>query len=252
MPEERPRAPAVDQAMEILETIVQSTWPLTLSEIAERVGIPVASCHRLLTTLLHRDLIVRDLQRKKAYCAGPKLFLWASAVYLQQPVVAAFHSIADVLKNELHQAVNLSVMAGAHTLVVAHVSWPLSETFGGHVGTSDVLHDAAAGRAMMSMLSETVQKNYWTEFLADPQGKRTARAASEHAWMKELAEIRRVGYALMPSGTRPHVSTLAAPVLNRRGEPLAAIGVCFPAQQDIRHYVTPLIQATRQLSSRLG
>ncbi|WP_109481186.1 IclR family transcriptional regulator C-terminal domain-containing protein [Paraburkholderia sp. C35] len=72
------------------------------------------------------------------------------------------------------------------------------------------------------------------------------------AWLHDLAEIKRVGYASTRSSISPDVHSLAAPVLNRRGEPLAAMGVCFASQKDIRPYVTPLIQATWQLSSRLG
>jgi DNA-binding IclR family transcriptional regulator len=58
--------------------------------------------------------------------------------------------------------------------------------------------------------------------------------------------------ALTRSDIGASVCHLAVPVLNRRGEPLAAMGVSFAAQHDVRPYVTPLIQATWQLSSRLG
>jgi DNA-binding IclR family transcriptional regulator len=245
--EEKSRAPAVDGALDILDTLVRSTWPLTLSEIAERVSLPVTSCHRIIGTLLQRGMVVRDLQRRKAYCAGAKLFQMASAAYLQQPIVPLFHPIADVLKNELHQAVSLSVQAGSHALVVAHVTWPFADTFGVYVGLSDALHLCAAGKAMMSMLPASVQKHYWTEFISRAPGP-----VSIDEWTHELAEIKRVGYALSRPDAGPSVCHLAAPVLNRRGEPLAAMRVSFAAQHDVRPYVTPLIQATWQLSSRLG
>lgn len=250
--DERSKAPAVDAAMDILETLVQSTFPLTLSEIADRISIPVTSCHRIIGTLLRRGLIVRDLQRRKSYCAGAKLFQMASAAYLQQPIVPLFHSIADVLKNELHQAVNLSVAAGSHVLMVAHVSWPFAETFDGYVGMSHALHQSPTGKAMMSMHTANIQKRYWIEFISNHTAQTSPLAISVEEWMQELAEIKRVGYALTQSGAGPNVCNLAAPVLNRRGEPLAAMGVSFTAQQDVRPYVTPLIQATWQLSSRLG
>jgi DNA-binding IclR family transcriptional regulator len=252
IPEEKSKAPAVDGALDILETLVQSTWPLTLTEIAERVSLPVTSCHRIIGTLLQRGMVVRDLQRRKAYCAGAKLFQMASAAYLQQPIVPLFHPIADVLKNELHQAVNLSVQAGSHALVVAHVPWPFADTFSVYVGLSDVLHQCAAGKAMMSMLPANVQKHYWTGFISGNAAEAAPLSASVDEWLHELAEIKRVGYALTRSDVGASVCHLAVPVLNRRGEPLAAMGVSFAAQHDVRPYVTPLIQATWQLSSRLG
>lgn len=252
LPVEKSKAPAVDGALDILETLVQSTWPLTLSEIAERVNLPVTSCHRIIGTLLQRGMVVRDLRRKKAYCAGARLFQMASAAYLQQPIVPLFHPIADVLKNELHQTVNLSVQAGPHVLVVAQVSWPFAETFGAYVGLSDVLHQCAAGKALMSMLPASVQKHYWSEFISIRVTQTSPNLPGADEWLHELAEIRRVGYALIRSDVAPGVCHLAAPVLNRRGEPLAAMSVSFAAQQDVRPYVTPLIQATWQLASRLG
>jgi DNA-binding IclR family transcriptional regulator len=252
LPEKRSKAPAVDGALDILETLVQCTWPLTLTEIAERVNLPVTSCRRIIGTLLQRGVVVRDLKRRKAYSAGARLFQMASAAYLQQPIVPLFHPIADVLKNELHQTVNLSVQAGSHALVVAHVSWPFAETFGVYVGLSGALHQCAAGKAMMSMLTANVQKHYWTEFISGRSAQLSSTLVSIDEWMHQLAEIRRVGYALTRSDAGPSVCHLAAPVLNRRGEPLAAMGVSFAAQHDVRPYVTPLIQATWQLSSRLG
>jgi DNA-binding IclR family transcriptional regulator len=252
LPETRSRAPAIDGAFDILEVLVQSTWPLTLSEIAERVHLPVASCHRMIGVLLRRGLVMRDLQRRKAYCAGARLFEMASAAYLQQPIVPLFHPIADVLKNELHQGINLSVAAGSHALVVAHVAWPFADTYGAHVGRSQSMHCSAAGKAMMSMLPTSVQMHYWTAFISAANvPTRDTHVSAEH-WLHELADIKRVGYALMRSDTLQNVCSLAAPVLNRRGEPLAAMGITFTAQQDVRLYATPLIQATWQLSSRLG
>ncbi|SIT46362.1 putative Transcriptional regulator [Paraburkholderia piptadeniae] len=251
LPEDKSKAPAVDGALDILEALIQSTYPLSLSEIADRVSMPVASCHRIIGTLLRRELVVRDLQRKKSYCVGAKLFQMASAAYFQQPIVSLFHSTADVLKNELHEAVNLTVLAGSHALVVAHVTWPFAETFGVYVGMSHPLHQDAAGKAMMSMRPEYIQKHYWEEFI-DGRAHALSHAITLDDWLRDLAEIKRIGYALTRSATAPDTYSLAAPVLNRRGEPLAAMGVCFAAQKDARPYVTPLIQATWQLSSRLG
>jgi DNA-binding IclR family transcriptional regulator len=252
LPQDKSKAPAVDAALDVLEVLIQSTYPLSLSEIAERIGVPVASCHRIMGTLLRRELVVRDLKRKKSYCVGAKLFRMASAAYLQQPVVSLFHSIADVLKNELHEAVHLSVLAGSQVLVVANVSWPFSEVVSTHVGKSAILHEDAAGKAMMSMESAYVQKHYWEEFMAGGSADDVPAVTSLDDWMHELSEIKRIGYALMRSEPAQDVCVLAAPVLNRRGEPVAAMGVHFAAHKDARRYVTPLIQATWQLSSRLG
>jgi DNA-binding IclR family transcriptional regulator len=95
---EKSKAPAVDEAPNIMQALVQPTYPLSLTEIADRVNMPMTSRH----------------WSRKSYCMGATLFQMASAAYLQQPIVPRFHSIADVFKNELHLALSLSVLVVAH------------------------------------------------------------------------------------------------------------------------------------------
>ncbi|MFP6561952.1 IclR family transcriptional regulator C-terminal domain-containing protein [Paraburkholderia sp. B3] len=110
----------------------------------------------------------------------------------------------------------------------------------------------AAGKGVMSMLAANRQKHDWSEFISDRAAHASLTPVSADEWMHEFAEIRRAGYALARSDIGPNGRHLAAPAPNRRGEPLAAMGVSLAAQQDVRPYVTPPTQATWQLSSRPG
>ncbi|MGR8023297.1 helix-turn-helix domain-containing protein [Burkholderia cenocepacia] len=192
-PQDKSKAPAVDGALDILEVLIRSTYPLSLSEIAERVGMPVVSCHRIVGALVRRELVVRDLLRRKSCGVGAKLFQTVSAVYFQQPVVSLFHSIADVLKNDLHEAVHLSIPAGYQALVVAHVSWPYGEPVGAYVGKSRVLHLDAADRAMMSMRPACAQKHYWEACVAGAAAAGEPPSIDLDGWLHDLEEIKRIG-----------------------------------------------------------
>jgi DNA-binding IclR family transcriptional regulator len=244
--------PAVFRAFELMRVLSQAVRPLTLSEIAQRLDCPLASCHRIMRALEAEGLIARDLLQPKAYCIGTKLFQMASAAFLQQPIIPLFHSIADVLKNELHQAVYLCVPAGAHTLVVAHVPSPFASSHGVHVGLTQMLHESAAGRAIIGMLDTGVQTQYWNAYLSDRPSSASIPPGSVAPWLCELAEVKRVGYASSLSGADARVRSLAAPVLDRAGEPLAAMAIRFSGDGAVRDLATPLIQATQQLSSRMG
>lgn len=111
-----------------------------------------------------------------------------------------------------------------------------------------MLHEDASGKAIMSMQPTFVQKLYWDEFIHPS----TSADLSLEAWQQELAAIKRVGYALTQTEGAPGFYTLATAVLNRRGEPLAAMSVSFANNKDVRPHVTPLVQACWQLSARMG
>lgn len=63
---------SVDHALRAA-TMLQLEGALTVTEVAERLGVARSTAHRLLAMLVYRDFAVRDEQR--VYHAGPVLEL---------------------------------------------------------------------------------------------------------------------------------------------------------------------------------
>jgi IclR family KDG regulon transcriptional repressor len=243
---ERPTTPAVDSAIAILQLLVNASYPLTQAEISSQTGIPAASCYRILGSLLQAQLIVMDPGRKKAYGIGSKIFQMASTIYGRQSIIPYFHPIAEILKNEVHKTVLLSIPVGNTVVVVARLEATLSNHFHSYIGQTLPLHRAAAGKAILSLRS----KEYLQHYLEGEQLAATPELDSQ------LERARRLGYAVTHGEIEKGVSCLAAPVVNLSHEPIAAISICVGSEelseQASRSYSSPLIQAARQLAARIG
>lgn len=248
---EKSKAPAVDSSVLILDLLATSAYPLTLSEICAQAGIPVASGHRIVNTLLEHQMVALDPSRKKSYCIGSKIFQIASTIYNKQSIIPFFYPIAEILKNEIHKSIFLCVPVGSQVVVVSKVESSLSNTFNIYIGQTMPLHGSASGKAILSMYSRKFQQSY-----VKGEEKTNPTISDNMAQIHDdLERAKRLGYAVTHGEIESHVSCIAAPILNLRNEPVAAICAAISGEflnpQDARSYSKNLIQAARQLSARI-
>lgn len=249
---EKSKAPAVDSTVMILDLLASANYPLTLSEICEETGIAAASGHRIINTLLDHQMVALDPARKKSYCIGSKIFQIASTIYNKQSIIPFFYPIAEILKNEIHKSIFLCVPVGNKVVVVSKIESSLSHVFNLHIGQTIPLHLSASGKAILSMRPEEFQQSYFkAELKNNPPLKHELVGIRE-----DLERVKRLGYAVAHGEIDSQVSCISAPILNLRNEPIAAITAGISGNtlnpQDAREYAKNLVQAARQLSSRIG
>lgn len=248
---QKSKAPAIDSCVAILDLLASSAYALSLSEIAEGTGLAPASAHRIVNTMVDHQLISLDHSRKKSYCIGSKIFQIASTIYNKQSLIPLFFPIAEILKNEIHKTVFLSVPIGNKIVVISKLDYSQNLAFDLHIGQTMPMHISASGKAILSMRSSDFQNHY----LKAENSALLSNPAESNQIRDDLSRAKRLGYALTHSEIGSDMSCIAAPILNLRNEPVAAISAALRAAtispQEARGISKNLIQAARQLSSRI-
>lgn len=217
------KAPAVDMSVQIMDVVATSPYPLTLSEICNEIGIPAASGHRVINALLAHEMIAHDANRKKAYCIGSKIFQIASTIYNKQSIIPFFYPVAEILKNEIHKSIYLYSAVGNNVVSVAKVDFTSGGVPSYHIGQTLPMHASAAGIAMLSMANSTQQQNYLESF----KRIETQSLQIERTIQEALTRAKRLGYAVTQKENDKPLCCIAAPVLNLRNEPIAAISAGY-------------------------
>ncbi len=245
------QAPAVDNAIAIIDLIAASSFPLTLSEICKQTNIPAASAHRVINSLLVHQMVSTDPRRKRSYSVGSRIFEVASTVFSKQSLIPFFYPIAEILKNEIHQPIFLSVPIGNQMVVVSKVEPSVSNAFEIYIGQTIGMHSSASGKSLLAMHSDEFRKNYFTleaesNFLTKVRKKEV---------LEEIGRAARLGYSVSNGDFDGRISTLAAPVMNLCNEPVATISLAIKSAEfdpsEARQYAKNLVQAARQLSARI-
>jgi IclR family acetate operon transcriptional repressor len=217
---------AIDRAAALLVSVVESTRPLGVGELAAGTGLPKSTTSRLVGALERRGLVQRGGDRRVA--PGPVLLRFAhrdageSLVDLATPALKALAEASG-------ETINLGVPT---PLGVEHLAQEDTRHFVG--GTNWV------GRRVP--FDTTANGKVLRAFAGGPAA--------------EDASIRRQGYAIAVDQLEHGLSAVAAPVVGPDGTAVAALSISGPTirltQKRIAELVPELVRQAELLSERLG
>lgn len=258
MPEaDSPKAPspAVDRAFTVLETLVESEEPLTLTAIAKATGIPLATCAAIMQTLEQRGYAARRIVGRSHFWR-PTLRLYGLATALVRKVDLA--SVAQpylrTLADELSMPAHLGVLEGNTVVYVAKAATPGFIQFNTFPGKVAPYNLTALGKAIVAYHAQD-EIDALMPHRVPGRGPKAQRVKAA-AFREELAGIREVGYAVEDEEDEADIACVAAPVLDGSGKAIAAVGVTgfakelAGARRD--EAVAAVLEVGRILSERLG
>ena len=228
---------SVDHALRIA-TMLQLEGELTVSQVAERLGVARSTAHRLLTMLVYRDFAVQDDRR--AYRAGPVLELAAHSQSetsrLRTAALPHLHHLVDLVD----ESANLIIRTGDTARFIASVECQQSLRVGTREGMVFPAHRVTGGLILLAELTdEQLDAVYAPERYADRPGERPDLVGLR----KELTRIRRNGFALNEGRSERGVVAVGVPVRDAGGAPRAGLSISMPSVRYDRNQLPSLVAA---------
>jgi IclR family transcriptional regulator, acetate operon repressor len=209
--DERPsnHVQSVARAARLLLFVAEGTDGRTARACADEFGLPLATTHHLLTTLVAERLLTKDAKRR--YQLGPKVGALADAFerqmlpaeYLLEPL----RHLADVTAETAH------LCAWRHGEVVALASFEGSQAVrvsSVHTGLEGFAHARASGKVLLALASQATRDRYLATHPLEPLTSRTITDRAELE--QEMAWIREHGYAIDDEEFAAGVACVAAPI----------------------------------------
>jgi DNA-binding IclR family transcriptional regulator len=215
---------AVDRALEILLCFSQEKPVLSLTEIADHIGISKSTVNRLLRTLECRRFLMRDSGMGK-YHLGFRFLEMASQVFEDVDQ----HWASPYLQNlaeECGETVDLSILDDDHVIYLQVVESSQRVKIAASKGQRLPAFCTASGKAFLANLpQEKVHKILATGLTR--YGKNTASIVEKLSL--DLNETRWRGFAISEQEYEKDISAVAAPILSVDGYPIAAIAIVGPS-----------------------
>jgi DNA-binding IclR family transcriptional regulator len=243
------RIPVIDRMMEMLFVLEQRPDGATIRDLVESLRLPRTTVYRILNTLQRHDVVSRSSQG--SYRLGPRLLgLAARSIGSAQgyDLVALAKSYLESLSAETGESSKISVIDGEDLMVIATSSGKREYALTVVPGQRLPLHAGAAGKTLLAYLpQDEVERRlrltlgrYTTRTLTDPRRLR-----------RELASIRRQGWAQDKGEYSPSIHAFAAPILGHDGAIVAALSAPFLAGARAEH-VDKIRQAVIAASGRIA
>jgi DNA-binding IclR family transcriptional regulator len=243
---------SVVHAVKLLKSLSRSSGPTSLGELAADVGLSKPATFNLLKTLEIEGLVAKDGSAQYRLTWG--MYELGSAVVRSTDLtrVGRFH--LDSLADATGEAVLLAIMDEDSVLYVDRGQSADSFAMVANVGRRSPLHTNASGKVLLAWQS----REFVDEFLASgPLERKTPYTITDpDALRRELAAVRRDGYAMCAQEQEEGLSSISVPVIGHTGEIVAAMTIAAPTQRiDLRSAPalrTQLMNEAAAMSKHLG
>ncbi len=238
----------VQRVAAILRALAAHPEGLSLSQIADLVGLPRSTVHRLVVALQREQFLMAVSPNGKVRL-GPGIA--SLALVADRDVVRELHPFLVRLSRHLNETVDLGVLVGDQVLFLDHVAAPRRLRAVSAVGALFPAHCPANGKALLATLSdeELVQ-------LLPPTLERLTphTITSRDELLRELAVIRREGVAYDREEHTVGICGLGCVVRDGSGW-VGSVSVPLPAQRfygNEAKLAQELLRACEEINRVLG
>ena len=208
------------KAMGLLEAFSMQNPELTAKELGYLCGIRTSSLYRYLSIMEEQGYLIKNLETNK-YSIGLRLIELCGIAMSCMEFYRHGQPALDRISSELKMNSNMGVLYHGDTLHIAFSIWVSTIPYYNIIGRRTPAHCTAMGKVILSSLPPTevhdiVNRYGWR--------KRTDNSITNFKDLdKELQKTRKKGYAVDMRENSDAICCLAMPVLDQKGNVVAAI-----------------------------
>ena len=196
--------------------------PLRVADVAREAGLGQSTASRMLATLETAEFVERD--DYGLYHLGPALITLASTAINAHPVHQVARQPAQQLAASLGLGANVAVRRGDSLFYLCNFEGRLAPKSFMLMGQRNPLHATGLGKSLLSGLSPRERRE-----LLPVLHRYTDRTITDHEALDEaVARAQTVGYTTEVEELALGRACVAAPILDRSGEVVAALSVSGP------------------------
>lgn len=233
---------AINRAIDVLECFAAERNSLSIGEIQKSVGLSRPTLYRILLTLIDRSFVRKDGDPPRYRLdigAGRFADAWTNSLDIVRLAAPLMNDLLD----RYDETIALYLRKGNVRLCVSELPshQPLSYSRG--LGHSGSLVRGASGLAMLAVLDHREAERMIEQELDKAQARLTRR---------KLSDIRRTGFAISSGDFIVGAQAIASPVIDRRGEVIASLGLFGPSVRFPAKRVNDCAKAVKQSASLLS
>jgi DNA-binding IclR family transcriptional regulator len=144
---------AVERALDIFELFQDARRPLSLTKLAEELGVPKSSCHAIVTTLIARGYLY-SLQRPRALYPTKRMYDMALEILGSDPFVEQATPLLERLRDASNETVILGRRQGDAVIYLQVIEGTHAIRYSAKAGEFKPLYSSSIGKALLGSLKE--------------------------------------------------------------------------------------------------
>lgn len=252
---EQPRqlVATIERALSVLDLMAATDRDdLGVTEIARELGLSKAVVHRVLVTLVARDYLQVNAPTRR-YSLGPMSLVLGSAYLAQLDLRTLALPRLQQLSKRTGETATFSLRNGWSRMYVDQITPQREIKMSVAIGKTYPLHAGSSSKSFLAFLPLEEQERYLRE--RELTAMTDTTIVDPDLLQTELAAVRARGYAVSLEERQVGAASIAAPIRDRHGHPIAVISVCGPVERlrvRLEEVAPLLLQTCGDLSRLLG
>jgi IclR family acetate operon transcriptional repressor len=243
---------AVERALDVLLCFSRQTPELTMTQIAEQVGMHKSTVHRLLGTLERKRFLQRD-PATGIYTPGIRLIQLAYLPMEHNDLRRVASPFLQKLCDESLETVDLAVLDDKDVIYLDVIESPLRVKLAAAIGMRLPAYCTASGKAILAFLPEEA---VWRIVKGGLQEFTGCTLNTAEALFDNLRLVRERGFALSEQEYEDGINAIGAPILDHSNHPVASVAVAGPAYRLTHERMLAMgqlvLDTTKAISQEVG
>lgn len=235
----------VRRALMVLDCFLGNMAERTVTEISRETGLPMATVHRLLGTLIEWGGVERNGRGRYRL----SMHVWRLGACA--PEARALRDIAmpflEDLREATHEVVHMAVLDGTEVLYLEKLTSKQPVTVISRVGRRLPLHATGPGKVLLAYSGPELVDRV---IAAGLRPITSSTIVTERQLRSALAEIRRTGLAVSRNEMTDGSSSVAAPVFGADRSVVASLAVVTRSDCVVPASLAPLVRVVASSLSR--
>ncbi|VTU27428.1 IclR family transcriptional regulator [Variovorax sp. RA8] len=241
------------RAFALLESIVESSGPMSLDALTSALHLPKPTVYRILHLMMNAGLVRREVDGKR-YTIGPRLTSFAVNLWRSDALRVQWHRALQDAVDEIGESCNLTLLENNQVLYLDRVETAHPLRLHLEAGTRVPLHCTASGKLFLSRMTDEEARR---ALGPEPYERFTAKTITAFAPLAaELAKVRKTGIGTHDSERFDDSVAIAVPVLASDGSIVMAVAMHAPSSRaslkTCMGYVGALQRAAGAIAGTLG
>jgi IclR family transcriptional regulator, pca regulon regulatory protein len=215
------------KGLSVIEAFSAERARLAIADVSQRTGLDRAAARRCLLTLASLGYADYD---GKYFSLTPRVLRLGTACLGAMPLPKLVQPWLDKLSDDIGQSTSVSILDDWEIVYVARAAQQRVMSISLMPGSRLPASCASMGRVLLATLADSQLRSMLKKH---PPEKRTPFSVTDiDALMTVLQQVREQGYAIADQELEIGLRSIAVPLLNARGQTVAALNVGVAAVQN--------------------
>lgn len=245
---------SVDRALEVMIYLYHEGKETSITKIAADLGVYKSTVYRTLVTLENRGFVRKNPETER-YWLGNRLFVLGKGVENRMGLPEIVRPYAKKLYDAYCEVVNVSILERnpddvyRSVIILKEESDRQVLTVNPPVGSSSECYCSSVGKCLLAY-SDDIDLGVYETHPMRPHTDHTITTVA--ALRSELAKVRDRGYAMDHEELEYGLTCIGAPILNQKGEAMAAISLSGPTSRMLSGDIEERIEAVKRIAREIS